>query len=95
MFAVTGMWTMDSGMLKQQAELLPGLVAGVAQNEGFVRGFWSQDIDDPSANVTFIVFKTLQQACAFREAVVANAPAQEEAGVGRNSLRIVEVKADA
>jgi hypothetical protein len=95
MFAVAGTWAMDTGMLERQAEMLPRLVAGVTQNEGFVRGFWSQDIEDPSVSLTYIVFETLEQARSFREAVIANAPAQAETGVQRAGLRIVEVKADA
>ncbi len=95
MFAVTGTWAMDTSMLARQAEVLPAVVAGVTQNEGFVRGFWSQDVDDPSVSVTYIVFETLEQARSFRDAVIANAPAQAETGVQRNGLRIVEVKADA
>jgi len=95
MFAVTGTWAMDTKMLERQAQMLPALVQGVTQNDGFVRGFWSQDIDDPAVNVTFIVFETLEQARSFREAVVANSPAQAETGVQRAGLRIVEVKADA
>lgn len=82
-------------MLEHQAEVLPGLVAGVSQNDGFVHGYWSQDIDDPAINVTFIVFETLEQARSFHSAVIANAPAQTETGVHRAGLRVVEVKADA
>ena len=95
MFAVAGTWAMDTGMLERQAEMLPKLAAGVTQNEGFVRGFWSQDIDDPAVNVTYILFETLEQARSFRDAVFANAPAQAETGVHRSGLRIVEVKAEA
>ena len=95
MFAVSGTWTMDSGMREQQAAMLPALVAGVSQNAGFVRGFWSEDVDDPAVAVTFIVFETRDQADAFREAVMANAPAQAESGVGRAGLRTVRVTVDA
>jgi hypothetical protein len=48
--------------------------------------------------VTCIVFETLEQARSFREAAIANAPAQGEVGevgVQRAGLRIVEVKAEA
>jgi hypothetical protein len=86
---------MDSGMREQQAAMLPALVAGVSQNLGFVRGFWSEDVDDPTVSVTFTVFETRDQADAFREAVMANAPAQAESGVSRDELRIVRVTADA
>lgn len=62
---------------------LPKLVEGVKQNPGFVRGFWADDVDHPERTVMFIVFETLDQARNFREAVVANAPAQSDAGVDR------------
>lgn len=95
MFAVAGTWTMDTNMRERQADVLPALVAGVRQNEGFVRGFWTEDVDDPDVSLTFVVFETLDQAHAFRQAVMANAPAQAQSGVDRAGLRIVKVTADA
>ncbi len=95
MFAVAGTWSMDAAMRQQQKSLLPRLVEGVKQNPGFVRGFWANDVDQPERSVTFIVFETLDQARSFREAVIANAPAQSDAGVERGELRILEVHADA
>jgi len=82
-------------MLERQADMLTPLVARVAQNSGFVRGYWSQDVDDPVVNITFILFQTPDQAVAFRDAVLANAPAQAESGVERAGLRVVEIKAQA
>ena len=61
----------------------------------FFGGFWADDLDQPDRSVTFIVFETLDQARGFREAVMANAPAQADVGVERGELRIVEVRADA
>ena len=95
MFAVVGTWTMDANMRERQVEVLPALVAGVRQNDGFVRGFWTEDVDDSAVSLTFIVFETLEQARAFREAVLVNAPTQAETGVARAGLRIVKVTADA
>ena len=95
MFAVSGTWKMDNSMRERQAAVLPQLVAGVSQNPGFVRGFWADDLDDPDVSVTFVVFETLDQARSFREAVMANAPAQVEVGIERAGLRIVEIQADA
>jgi hypothetical protein len=94
-FAVAGTWTMDAAVREHREAALPALVDGVRRNAGFVRGFWSDDVDDPAVSLTFIVFETLEQARAFREAVMANAPAQAESGVERDGLRIVEVRADA
>ena len=42
MFAVTGTWAMDGRMVERQDEMLAALVAGVIQNEGFVRGFCNE-----------------------------------------------------
>lgn len=95
MYAVAGTWRMDASMREHQAQALQAIVAGVRQSPGFVRGFWSRDVDEPDVNLTFIVFETLQQATEFRAAVEANAPAQAEAGVARTGLRIAEVSADA
>jgi len=94
-FAVAGTWNMDASMREMQKKVLPSLVEGVKQNPGFVRGFWADDLDDPDRSVTFIVFQTLEQAQGFREAVLSNAPAQQESGVERGELRIVDIRADA
>ena len=94
-FAVAGTWTMDATMRGSREEALPALIAGVRQNEGFVRGYWTEDVDDSAVSVTFIVFETLEQARAFREAVLANAPAQAESGVDRAGLRVVQVTGEA
>jgi hypothetical protein len=95
MFAVVGTWTLDISLMEEQQRALPQLVEGIKQNPGFVRGFWAKDLDDSSQNVTFVVFETLDQARAFREAVIQNAPAQTAVRVGRGGLRIVEIQADA
>jgi hypothetical protein len=94
-FAVSGTWKMDNSMRDRQAAGLPQLVAGVSRNPGFVRGFWADDLDEPDLSVSFVVFETLDQARSFREAVMANAPAQVEVGIERAGLRIVEIQADA
>lgn len=95
MFAVAGTWNMDPTVRQEQKLSLPRLVDSVKQNPGFVRGFWADDVDQPERSVTFIVFETLDQARNFREAVMANAPAQMDAGVERGELQILEVHADA
>ena len=95
MFAVAGTWSLNLAHSELQADQLTPLVARVAQNPGFVRGYWTQAVEDPSVNLTFIVFDTLDQANAFRDAVIANAPAQAEAGVELVGLRLVEVTGQA
>jgi quinol monooxygenase YgiN len=95
MFAVVGTWRMDAGSREQQRAVLPRLVDGVKQNRGFIRGYWADDLDEPDLSVTFVMFEEQEQARAFRQSVLANAPAQIQAGVERGSLRIVEIRADA
>lgn len=85
MFAVAGQWRLDSSMSPQQEESLRHIVAGVAQSDGFIRGLWSRDVEDPEMNLTYIVFDTLEQARSFASTVRANAPAQSEHGVQRTS----------
>ena len=50
---------------------------------------------DLSANLTWVVFETREQAEGFRRAVEQNAPAQRESGVARDDLVLVEVVAEA
>lgn len=95
MYAVAGTWRMDPEKRAEQAAALQGIVAGVRQTPGFVREFWSQDVDEPEVSLTCIVFETREQASSFGSAVQANAPAQADSGVGRTGLRIAEVTADA
>ena len=95
MFAVVGRWTLDPAHADKQAESLQRIVEGVGQLPGFVRGYWSRDLAEPSLNVTYVVFETLEQAEEFRRAVQANAPAQEQTGVARDELRLVEILANA
>jgi hypothetical protein len=58
-YAVAGHWSLDPSKSEQQAEALTGIVAGVRQLPGFVRGFWSRDVADSSANLTWIVSETM------------------------------------
>lgn len=95
MYAVAGTWHMDPAMREQQSEALQGIVSGVRQVPGFVRGFWSRDVDEPGVSLTYIVFETREQAAAFRDVVEANAPAQSASGVARTGLRIAEIEAEA
>lgn len=75
--------------------MLAEITRGVKGAPGFMRGFWSRDVEDAGTNVTYVVFGTREQAERFRESVRANAPAQRESGVELDELRIVEVIADA
>jgi hypothetical protein len=94
-FAAAGTWIRDDAMRSRQSQALPDLVNGVRQNPGFIRGFWANDLDEPEGRVTFIADDTIDQARAFRDAVVANAAMQTRLGMGRSELHILEVHADA
>lgn len=95
MYAVAGTWRREPEKRDEQDGALQAIVAGVSQSRGFVRGFWSRDVDEPEISLTYIVFETLEQATAFRSAVEANAPAQAASGVERTGLRVAQVEADA
>lgn len=95
MYAVAGQWRLDPSQRAQQEEARTRIVDGVRQNPGFVRGFWSRDVDEQDVHVTYVVFQTRDQADTFKAAVEANAPAQSDAGVQRQQLRVLEVEADA
>ena len=95
MHAVAGRWTLDPAQAERRGEALTGIVAGVQQLPGFVRGFWSRDVTDPSTSHTWIVFETREQAEKFRLSVQQNAPAQRESGVARDDLVLLEVVAEA
>ena len=82
-------------MAEEQEAGLPRIVDGVKGAPGFVRGFWARDLDGSGTNLTYIVFETLQQAEQFHRSVQANTPAQQQSGVERAELRILEVLADA
>lgn len=95
MFAVAGRWLLDPGQQDRQREVLQDIVASVQQLPGFVRGFWSRDVEQPVINLTYIVFEQRDQAEAFMNVVRQNAPAQSAAGVTSDELRLVEVEAHA
>ncbi len=95
MYAVAGQWRLDPSQREQQEEGRARIVEGVRDAPGFVRGFWSRDVDERDVHVTYVVFRTREQASQFMAAVEANAPAQSAAGVERHELRLLEVEADA
>ena len=89
MFAVAGTWIRDDAMRSRQSQAVPDLVNGVRQNPGLIRGFWANDLDETERRVTFIAVDTIDQARAFRDAVVANARRQTQVGMGRSELHIL------
>ena len=95
MFAVAGRWRFDASASAEQGEALPGIVAGVRQLPGFVRGFWSRDVADPSVGLTYVVFETRAEAEEFRRAVEQNSGGQRASGVTRGQLTLLEIQAEA
>lgn len=95
MHAVVGTWDMDLSMKALQDEALPGLIEGVSRRPGFVQAYWTSDPDDPSVNVSFVLWETRQHAEDFRRQVLGNAAAQVQAGVHNKGLRVVQVDASA
>jgi hypothetical protein len=44
MYAVAGRWILEPSLSGRQSDALDGMVAGVRELPGFVRGFWSRDV---------------------------------------------------
>jgi hypothetical protein len=58
MSAVAGRWILEPSLSGRQGGALDGIVAGVRELPGFVRGFWARDVADPSINLTYVVVTT-------------------------------------
>jgi hypothetical protein len=65
----------------------------VSASPGFVRGTWSREIDG-TRGASFIVFEDEPSAREFIDAVRANAPRQQAAGVTNDEFLLVELVAD-
>jgi heme-degrading monooxygenase HmoA len=89
------MWEMDLSLKEGQDEALPGIMEGVRRRPGFVHGYWTSDVDDPSVNVSFVVWESRERAEEFWQSVLGNAPAQLQAGIRNTGLRLVQVDASA
>lgn len=95
MHAVVGMWEMDLSRKEGQDAALPGIMEGVRSRPGFVHGYWTADVADPSINVSFVVWDSRDRAEEFRQSVLGNAAAQLRAGIRNKELRVVQVDASA
>lgn len=94
MYAVIGMWTIDPEKQEvQEHELRARIVPSVAASPGFVRGTWSREIDGPRGT-SFIAFEDKPAAREFVNAVRANAPRQQAAGVTNDEFLLVELVAE-
>ncbi len=60
---------------------------------GFVSGYWMSDPAEPRSHV-LTIWDTEEQARAFIRVVEARRPQGEQAGVGYESLTVVEVVAE-
>ena len=92
MYAVVGVWELDPARDEAQQSALPGIVAGVSQLPGLVKGYWSA-YEDAARSHTFIVFADRDAAVAFAADVRGNAENQNRSGVRNLSLDIVAVQA--
>ena len=93
MFVVIGLWEMDPELREKQRQALGGMVAGVSQVPGIVKGYWAEGTADPRRSHTFIVFADRMSAEAFAADVRGNAENQARAGVTNVSLDLAEISA--
>ena len=93
MFVVIGLWELDPELREMQRQFLEGIVAGVRQAPGIVKGYWAEGTVDPRRSHTFIVFTDLESAESFAADVRGNLKNQATAGVTNLGLDIAEVSA--
>ena len=93
MFVVIGLWELDPELREMQRQVLDGIVAGVSQAPGIVKGYWAEGASDPPRSHTFIVFADRASADAFAADVRGNIENQTRAGVTNLSLDLAEVSA--
>ncbi len=93
MFVVIGLWELDPELREMQRQVLDGIVAGVGQAPGIVKGYWAEGITDPPRSHTFIVFADRVSAESFAADVRANLENQARAGVTNLGLDLAEISA--
>jgi quinol monooxygenase YgiN len=95
MYAVVAVFTMDRARDEEQRRALKEEVIPITrQVPGFVSGYWMADPAGPGSHV-LTIWDTEEQAHAFIRVVEARRPQGEQAGVGYESLTVVEVVAEA
>jgi hypothetical protein len=92
-YVVIGVWELDLKLREMQRQVLDGIVAGVSQAPGIVKGYWAEGTADPLRSHTFIVFADRTSAEAFAADVRGNIENQARAGVSNVSLDLAEVSA--
>ena len=93
MFVVIGLWELDPELREMQRQILDGIVAGVSQAPGIVKGYWAEGTSEPPRSHTFIVFSDRVSAEAFADDVRGNIENQARAGVTNLSLDLAEISA--
>jgi hypothetical protein len=71
-FVVIGAWKLDPELKEMQRLVLGGIVDGVRQTPGIVKGYWAEGIADPAGAHTFVVFDDRGSAEAFARDVRGN-----------------------
>ncbi len=92
-FVVIGLWELDPELREMQGQVLEGIVAGVRQATGIVKGYWAEGTVDPRRSHTFIVFSDRVSAESFAVDVRGNLENQARAGVTNRGLDIAEISA--
>lgn len=95
MYAVVAVFTMDRERDEENRRALKEEVIPITrQVPGFVSGYWTNDLAGPTSYV-LTVWDTEEQARNFIQVVEARRPLGEQAGVGYESLTVVEVVGEA
>ncbi len=95
MYAVVGVFTMDRAKDEEQRRALNEQVIPITrQVPGFVSGYWTSDPASPTSYV-LTLWDTEEQAHAFTRVVQERRPQGEQAGVGYDSLTVVDVIGEA
>jgi heme-degrading monooxygenase HmoA len=95
MYAVVAEFTMDRARDEEHRRTMKEEVIPITrQVPGFVSGYWMNEPTGPKSYV-LTVWDTEEQARAFVRVVEARMPQGEQAGVGYDSLTVVEVIGEA
>ncbi len=95
MYAVVGIFTMDRSRDEEHRRAVQEqLIPITRQVPGFVSGYWTSDPASPKSYV-LTLWDTEEQARAFTRVVEGRRPRGEQAGVGHDSLTVVEVIGEA
>ncbi len=95
MYAVVAVFTLDRTRDEEQRRALEVEVIPITrQVPGFVSGYWMSDPEEPR-NYVLTIWDTEEQARAFIRVVEERRPDGEKAGVGYESMTVVEVIGEA